>query len=359
MSAPPEELQEPATDAADGARGRIKCVVWDLDNTLWSGTLLEGGRCEVSQETRDLVRRLDERGILQSVASRNDPEAAAARLAQLGLADMFVHPQIGWNPKSSSVAAIAASLNFGLDAFAFVDDQDFERAEVAHAHPQVTCLEPGDLAAAVDTPDFTPRFITTESAQRRALYQAQAVRVAQEQAFEGTNEEFLRTLDMEFRIRDAGPDDLQRAEELTVRTNQLNSTGVTYSYDDLARLSADPGHRVLVADMNDRFGDYGTIGLALVECGEDAWHLRLLLMSCRTMSRGVGTILLSHIMEQARRSAPVLRADFVETGRNRVMQITYAFAGFVEVGREGDQVRLESDLTSIQPLPDYVRVTVC
>ena len=170
--------------------------------------------------------------------------------------------------------------------------------------------------------------------------------------------EFLRSLDMTFEIRTASADDLQRAEELTVRTNQLNSTGRTYSYEDLVELSTDPAHLLLVAEMRDRFGDYGTIGLALVGVDEQAWHLKLLLMSCRTMSRGVGTILLTHIMREAAVRVPTLRADFVETGRNRMMQVTYAFAGFTEVSRDGAAVVLESDLRSIQAQPDYVRVTV-
>jgi FkbH-like protein len=108
--------------------------------------------------------------------------------------------------------------------------------------------------------------------------------------------------------------------------------------------------------MSDRFGDYGTIGLALVHRDPAAWHLKLMLMSCRTISRGVGTILLSHIMHTAAGATTRLRADFVETGRNRMMQITYAFAGFREVGRDGDHVTLENDLAQIQAFPDYVDV---
>jgi FkbH-like protein len=339
-------------------QGTIKCVVWDLDNTLWDGTLLEGDTCEVLPEVRSIVRKLDERGILQSVASKNDPDAVRDRLAALGLSDMFLYPQIGWNPKSESLREIASSLNFGLDALAFVDDQAFERAEVTHAHPEVVCVDPSEIATIVDTPAFVPRFVTAESARRRDVYRVQASRDAEERTFQGTSEEFLRTLGMTFTIRRAGPGDLQRAEELTVRTNQLNSTGLTYSYADLDALRTDPAHWLLVAEMSDRFGDYGTIGLALIGLGDTAWHLKLMLMSCRTLSRGVGTILLSHIMRTAAQEAACLRADFVETGRNRMMQITYAFAGFREVAREGDRVTLENDLSEIQGFPDYVNVVV-
>lgn len=345
--------------AGETARyGHIKCVVWDLDHTLWDGVLLEGDAPALTPQACQAMEELDRRGILQSVASKNDAEAATARLRDLGVDTMFVYPRIGWNPKSESVALIAKSLNIAIDTIAFVDDQEFERAEVAHAHPSVLCLDPADLAEVLARPEFNPRFITEESRQRRHQYRSQVAREESEQSFHGTSEEFLASLEMTFTIRRANRDDLQRAEELTVRTSQLNSTGRTYSYSDLEALLTSNDHLLLVAELDDRFGGYGTIGLALVETGLPHWHLKLLLMSCRTMSRGVGTILLNHIMAAARDAGATIRADFVETGRNRVMQVTYAFAGFVEVERNGSHVVLENDLSVIQPPASYVEVYV-
>lgn len=341
---------------SDDWRGRIKCVVWDLDNTLWNGVLLEGDGCELRPEAVKAMEVLDQRGILQSISSKNDSEAARAHLRELGVDEMFVYPQIGWGPKSEAVEQIAKSLNFGLDALAFFDDQEFERAEVAYAHPNVLCVNSADLGAALNTPEFKPRFITEESGRRRQMYRSQTAREDGEREFRGAKEGFLASLEMTFRIREASQNDLQRAEELTVRTNQLNSTGRTYSYDELNAFRASPDHLVLVAELDDRFGAYGTIGLALVKQGTEHWHLLLLLMSCRTMSRGVGTILLNHIMAKSRDAGVRLRADFVQTGRNRLMQITYAFAGFVEAERDGSNVTLESDLSNIQAPAAYVRV---
>jgi FkbH-like protein len=113
-----------------------------------------------------------------------------------------------------------------------------------------------------------------------------------------------------------------------------------------------------VASLTDRFGGYGKIGLALVEKGADAWWLRMMLMSCRVMSRGVGMVLLNHIMRLAVEAGATVRADFVETGRNRMMQVTYAFAGFHEASRQGAHVVLEADLSAVQPPPAYVRLEI-
>ena len=115
---------------------------------------------------------------------------------------------------------------------------------------------------------------------------------------------------------------------------------------------------LLVASLTDKFGSYGKIGLALLEKGSPDWRLNMMLMSCRVMSRGVGTVLLGHVMGLARAAGAGLRADFVETGRNRMMQITYAFSGFREVSRDGAQVVLAADLDAIQEPPAYVTLEV-
>jgi FkbH-like protein len=336
-------------------RGRVKCVVWDLDNTLWEGTILEDGEVTVRPEVVAEIRRLDEIGVLHSIASKNDYDTAMAKLRAEGLDEYFLYPQINWNPKSSSIEQIAKAINIGIDALAFVDDQEFERAEVNHVHPSVITVDALEIGTVLKNPAFEPKFVTDESKLRRHMYRSDAARNQVEQEFEGTSEEFLATLDMMFTISEAQQEDLQRAEELTVRTNQLNATGRTYSYEELDELRQSPDHVLLVASLTDRYGSYGKIGLALVERGEPNWFLRMMLMSCRVMSRGVGTVLLNHVMSLAKADgAAALRAEFVETGRNRVMYVTYAFAGFTEVERDGTHLVLESDLTQIQPPPPYL-----
>lgn len=339
-------------------QGRIKCVVWDLDNTVWDGVLLEDGDVRPRPNVVKHIQELDRKGVLHSVASKNDHDAAMAKLEELGLAEYFLAPQINWNAKSESVRRIATALNLGLDAFAFVDDQEFERAEVEHAVPEVLRVDALDVDTELARPEFEPRFVTDESAQRRGMYQAQIARDGLREDFVGTDDQFLASLDMTFTIESARREDLQRAEELTVRTNQLNSTGRTYSYDELDELRESEDHLLLVATLTDKFGSYGKIGLALVEKGAQVWHVRMMLMSCRVMSRGVGMVLLNHIMRLAKAEGVRVQADFVETGRNRMMQITYAFAGFGEASREGDRVVLEADLDTLQPPPAYVRLEI-
>jgi FkbH-like protein len=337
-------------------RGRVKCVVWDLDDTLWHGVLLEDADVELRPGVVDVVRALDARGILQSIASRNDAETALEALRRFGIAEYFLYPQITWRAKSWSIKMIAESLRIGVEAIAFIDDQPFERLEVAAALPDVMVLDADALGVLLEMPELTPRVATDEARQRRAMYGAEQVRTAAESAFEGPSDAFLASLGMVFRISQATPEHVARAEELTVRTNQLNSTGRTYSFEQLGSMLDSPRHLVLVAGLDDRFGPYGTIGLAVVDREPDVWTIRLLLMSCRVMSRGVGTVLLGHIVERALAAGARVRADFVATGKNRLMLITYKFMGFTEVESRDGVTTFEYHGGAPTPVPSYLTV---
>ncbi len=342
--------------AAREQEKKIKLVVWDLDNTMWDGILLEDPSVALRDAVADIVAALDARGILQSIASRNDYGQAMDQLRAFGLSDYFLCPQINFQPKSVSIATIADILNLGIDSVLFVDDDVFERTEVEYACPQVLTLDSRHLDGFLDRPELTPRFVTEDSKNRRELYLKDLERRQEEASFAGTNEEFLKSLDMVLTIREAGEDDLQRAEELTVRTNQLNATGETFSFNDLQRFRGNADHMLLVADLTDRFGTYGTIGLALVERREAFWEIRLLLMSCRVMARGVGAAMLNDIVRAANRNRRRIQARFIPTNRNRAMFITFRFAGFEEVGTDGGVVVLRRASTADPPASEYLRI---
>jgi len=344
--------------AATAKRRKVKCVVWDLDNTVWDGTLLEGDKVQLREGVREIIHALDARGILHSIASRNHAESALARLRELELEEYFLYPQINWGSKAASVRTVAESLNIGLDSICFIDDQPFELAEVKDALPQVLCMDHFQLPHLLQMPELTPDTITPESGMRRKMYLGEMRRKQIEEAFTGPQEEFLATLNMVFTIAPARAEDLARAEELTNRTNQLNTTGRTFSREELEKLRCSDRHLLLMSELTDKFGSYGKIGLALVECDPQVWTIKLLLMSCRVMNRGVGTIMLNHILRKARASGVRLLSEFVSNDRNRMMYVTYKFAGFTEIENKGGVQILEHALALIPPVADYISVSV-
>ncbi|MEH2196228.1 MAG: HAD-IIIC family phosphatase [Nostoc sp.] len=351
-------IQEQDLNSKQKDQKFIKCVVWDLDNTLWDGVLLEDKEVSLRKNIINLIHTLDNRGILQSIASKNDAATTIAKLEEFGLTEYFLYPQINWNSKASSLQEIAKLLNIGMDAIAFIDDQLFELEEVQFSCPQILCINADKINYILDMPIMNPRFITEDSRIRRLMYISDIERQNAEKEFVGATDEFLATLNMNFTISSAQEEDLQRAEELTLRTNQLNTTGYTYSYDELNHFRQSKKHKLLIASLEDKYGSYGKIGLILIECQPKLWTIKLLLMSCRVMSRGVGTIMLNHVMSLGKSNNVRLLAEFVPNDRNRMMYISYKFAGFNEIEKNGNSVIFENNLTRIQAVPGYVQFQV-
>jgi FkbH-like protein len=336
-----------------------KCIIWDLDETIWDGILLEMDNVKLKPGIKEIIRTLDSRGILHSIASKNDYDDAMCKLKEFGLDEYFLYPEINWNAKSVSVANIRENLNIHPETIIFVDDNPLERDEVQSEHPDVLCVDASQYDSLLDQPCLNPRFVTADSKRRRLMYLEDIVRKKNENEYQGPKKEFIASLNIQFIISQAKEEDLQRAEELTIRTNQLNATGRTYSYDDLKTFISSDKHRLLICEMKDKYGAYGKIGLALIEIMPDCCHLRLFLMSCRVMSLGVGSLLMSHIMKEAQKAGKKLKADFRDTGRNRMTYITFMFANFKKTeSKDAGSMILENDLSIVQDFPSYIDVII-
>ena len=334
-------------------------MVWDLDNTLWHGTLLEGDTVRLKDGIVDVIEEFDKRGILQSIASKNHHDDAIKKLRNFGIDEFFLYPQINWNTKSHSIATIREHLNIGMDTFMFVDDEPYELDEVRNEHPEIVCIEASKYRQLPSYRRLNPRFITQDSRRRRLIYLQEQKRCQDEKEFKGPKAAFLASLKIDLNIHEAIEEDLKRAEELTVRTNQLNSTGKTYSYDELKMYMESDTHNLIVCEMDSKYGSYGNIGLALIEILEDCHHIKLLIMSCRVMSLGIGTILLMYIIQSAQKYGKILKANFKHTGRNRMMYITYKFAGFKEVmTKSNGAIILENQTNTMPSFPPHIRVRI-
>lgn len=199
---------------------KAKCVVWDLDNTLWRGILVENGvdNIELKEAAIQAIRELDKRGILNSIASKNNEADAIEALKRFKLDQYFLSPQISWNPKSQMIRAIAESLNIAIDSLVFVDDSPFERAEVSETYPEVTVLDADDVEDLLAMPQFDV-LVTKESQQRRSFYRAQERRSKAISGFNGDYFGFLRDCHIQLTIEPLSSASSQRVYELAQRTN--------------------------------------------------------------------------------------------------------------------------------------------
>lgn len=280
----------------------LKCVVWDLDNTVWRGTLIEDGpdALAVRPEVVEIVQALDARGILQSVASKNNAEDALPVLERAGLLEYMLVPHISWEPKSQAVRSIANTLDIGIDSLMFVDDQEFERAEVLAAHPSVRVVDAADLANLLDREEFDLP-VTEESRRRRSMYTQEFQRRAVLAEAPTDFNSFLRGCDVQMRLTSPSPDNAERLYELTQRTNQLNYSGNRLDRREVeAIVSGDSPLTGVVMSVSDRFGDYGVVGFVTVDTS--TFTVTNFFMSCRAQRKKVEDAFFSTLLESCRRS---------------------------------------------------------
>lgn len=353
-----DQLVTSMTAITSGTR-KIKCAVFDLDDTLWSGVLREIGEGGVVVRHAYLraIRYLASRGILIALCSKNDPVEAQylEPLLGAGFCSHVVATKLSWDLKSTSIRELSEELGLGLDSFAFFDDNERERAEVRQNLPEVLVLSDSDILRSLALPEFQPAgVVTTEAKARARSYQAEADRTAAQAASPQTQEEFLASLELRLTTRRPLKGELDRVYELLARTNQLNATVNRTSMRELqARFADTTNHDIRVALLEDRFGEYGLVGAVLATKIGDTWSLHELAFSCRAMGRGVEQACLVELAARARAAgAESLSVDFIPSDRNSQMRIALDEAGFRATGPFTDgTVTLELDLTDDPAVP--------
>jgi FkbH-like protein len=330
------EQTEARHAGSDGPAKKIKCVVWDLDNTLWDGVLVEDGaeRLRLKPGVADVIRALDQRGILHSIASKNNPEDALQVLRKLQLDEYFLCPQISWQPKSKGIQSIGQQLNIGMDTILLVDDSEFELQEVNGVCPEVRVLN-SEHYRTLPERDECQVPITTESQERRRLYQVEANRQNVAQSFSHDYMAFLRHCEIQLTVRPMSEENLERVHELTQRTNQMNFSGSRYDREVLRNLLSSPHLDTFVLSCEDRFGSYGVIGFSIVDRREP--RMTDLMFSCRVQSKRVehaflGWLIGRYIEETGRD----FYANYRKTPLNAMSGQVFADLGMEEIEtREG------------------------
>jgi len=329
---------------------RKKCVIVDLDGTLWPGVLAETGSPFAWDPAisgvfsyvglyfglHEALLCLKRRGIVLACVSKND-EATVRELwkypdhyprQRLLALDDFVTWRINWNDKVDNIRSIADQLGFALDAFLFIDDHPIERDRVRKRLPEVEVWgeNPFDLRRTLlDDPRLQQPRITAETAARTELVKAQLGR--QQLRAETLDEAaYLASLNIQCRIERLAPDaNFARIAELFQRTTQFNTTGRRFAAGELAALVSDPEAYVFSLHVADRFGDHGLVGAAVVTDDE----IKGLVMSCRVLGLGVEHTFLQHILDAVKEKFDALVARIVETPRNIPVRNIYRDNGFV------------------------------
>jgi len=272
------------TDIHEGKK--IKCVIWDLDNTLWDGVLIENDKVKPRQNLIDLIKQLDSCGIVNSIASKNNADEVDAKLKELGIDEYFVFKKVNWNPKSVNISNTIKQMNINPNTIVFVDDNPFERNEVSLLYPALTCIDPSEII------DFSKckRFnvtVTEDSKKRRETYKMLESLKTEEEAWDGNIDDFLKSCHIQVQLSKPDDDNIMRCYELLQRTNQLNSSGRRLSLDEVRRIVSSDQYDSYVLKSTDKFGDYGIVGFMIVEKKDDGAHITDFVISCRVANKKI------------------------------------------------------------------------
>jgi FkbH-like protein len=365
-----------------GSLGRNrKCIILDLDNTLWGGVVGESGPAGIAlgdegmglafAEFQAALRNLARKGILLALCSKNNPDDAlevirmhpGMRLRE----EHFAAMRLNWDDKATNIRDLARELNLGLDAMVFVDDNPVERARVVAALPEVAVpdwpVDPGDYVRAlrvVEEDHFLKVSVTAEDLNRTELYRLQAQRQGG-QAPGQSLEDFYRSLGMKARVRRADPFALPRVAQLTQKTNQFNLTTRRFTEAEVQEKMARADQRVYTLELEDRFGSSGLVGVLIArEVRPSEWTLEVFLLSCRVMGRTVEHAFLGAVAgELHRQGARRLIGEYLPTAKNKPVSSLFADLGFAPMpGSDPGRFWVWELEARPFPVPPWIEVVV-
>ena len=315
----------------------LKLIIWDLDDTLWNGTLADGDAVELVQSRADLIRAFNAKGVVSSICSKNDFTAARATLEAFGLWDEFVFPHIAFTPKPAAIQAIIADMQLRAPDVLFIDDNPINLGEVHHLIPDIQTLdirEPGadawlaaQLAEAKGSKSRVPayRILEAKRADRAAAAQLSGIDFLRASEITACAAFCMETLDH-----------VDRIAELINRSNQLNYTQSRIDVDELRAQIIDViAHPCLALFASDRYGDYGLIGFVMLRHnGDGTFGLVHFTFSCRAMHMGLEQYALDELSRRAQTlyppipviDEPSIAGRFPRTPSDWIARIDYADA---------------------------------
>ncbi len=356
-----------------------KCLVLDLDNTLWGGIIGDDGangiaighetpEGEAFTEFQQYVKGLKERGVILAVCSKNDEDAAKSGFTHpdsvLSLDD-FVAFHANWEPKNVNIRQIAQEINIGLDSLVFIDDNPMERAIVRETVPEVSVpeVDAGDIFSYIRAIEENGYFdtvaISADDRKRSQSYRENRARTELAESA-GSYEEFLKSLAMEAEVMTFHEIYYDRITQLTNKTNQFNLTTMRCTLADIERMTKDDRYVTVSIRLKDRFGDNGIISLAIGEKKEEDLHIILWLMSCRVLKRNVEDLMLDVLAENARHiGCKNLIGYYYPTKKNKMVADQYKKMNFILIEENGDNSVWKMSLSDYVIRNQFIKVMEC
>lgn len=336
-----------------------KCLVLDLDNTLWGGVIGDDGveniqighetpAAEAYTEFQNYVLNLKRRGIILAVCSKNDEDVAKSGFTHpdsVLKVDDFAAFYANWNPKNENLFAIARELNIGIDSLVFIDDNPAERQIVRDTMPEVAVPEinPDDIFSYIRAIEgagyFEPVTISEDDLKRNDTYRENKQRQIFASSI-GNYDDFLKSLNMQAEIDSFKPIYFDRIAQLTNKTNQFNLTPRRFTRVEIEKLADDSRHITLYGRLSDKFGDNGLISVVIGEIKGVEVQVNLWLMSCRVLKRGMEYAMLDALVSRAKKiGCKKIIGYYFPTTKNKMVENLYADFGFTLIeDKDGNKI---------------------
>lgn len=276
----------------------IKCVAWDLDNTIWNGIADEGLPLELRPRVSEILHMLNDMGIVNAVVSKNKQDIVQELIKEFKIEKYFLITTANWKSKYSNIINLSKDLNISLDSILFVDDSEFELQEAKYHLPDIKIL---NAERYLDIYDLVrdSHSQTKEGKARNYIYQILQRRKIDEKRFSGTKKDFLMECNIQLTFRDAYLSDVPRIYELSNRTNQFNINRSKVQEVDIVKFIDSGKYIVKVCELQDCYANYGIVGMAIMKKCRERLVISHFAVSCKVEGRGVGKGFLTYLINQA------------------------------------------------------------
>ena len=333
---------------------KIKCVVFDLDNTIWDGIVGddEFSKIVLKKNVLEFIQKLDERGIICSIASKNEYSIAWKKLIELKIENYFVYPEIHWEEKYNSIKKIAKNMNIGIDSIAFIDDSSYERRAVNNFLPEVRIFE--EITDNLINKEEFDVLVTEESKNRRKFYLSDNLRKKDKELHSADNLSFIKSCDMKINLLESRKN-ITRCTELIQRTNQFNISSNKYDADELnSHLNQNES---FCWELNDKYGNYGIVGFLSKKINDDVIEISEFTMSCRAVARYVEESLFTWFNRSFSNSINSIKIKFYKTQRNNPVHEKLQQIGFKSIEKINNKENLILKFNEHKQFLDVIKVT--
>lgn len=332
----------------------VKCMVFDLDNTIWNGTLDANDDVKLNENIGKYIKSAFEKGVVLAIASKNNYEQAYNKIVELGIKKYFYKFYISWDDKYKAIKDLANKLNISVEHILFIDDSDIELSEALYYIPTLQILNVKNIDLLYQYLNDNS-VLTDEAKNRNKIYKILEERKKAEEQM--SKEEFLKYCNIKISIDIAKKEEFYRINELLSRTNQMNLNNKILTVEELNKISKNKKYTIFSIKMTDIFADYGIVGTVIIKESKDTIEIKYFAISCKVEGRNIGRNAIEYIKKIAKEKS--IEAKYIYNLKNEKLKALFVLNGFILDCRNCYKFCENKDMTQIdKKIDENIKIRV-